>query len=68
MLYKHYKGAVYRKLYEARHTETEEWLVVYCDVRTPEKIWCRPKVMFEDMVTVDGVAQRRFMPVDEITE
>lgn len=65
MLYRHYKGPIYRKLYEARHSETEEWLVVYHDVAKPDAIWCRPRDMFEGMVEVDGVMQRRFRPLEE---
>ncbi|MCB1558389.1 MAG: DUF1653 domain-containing protein [Alphaproteobacteria bacterium] len=43
--YKHYKGGLYIKLYEALHTETNEELVIYaCAVRG--EIFARPKSQF----------------------
>jgi len=50
-IYKHYKGNYYRVLGEARHSETEQWLVVYSPVDTPDSLWVRPRDMFlEDVV------------------
>jgi hypothetical protein len=43
----------------ARHSETEEWLVVYRPVADPESIWVRPLEMFCEMVGT----RRRFEPI-----
>lgn len=58
--YRHYKGNEYRALFVARHTETEEDLVIYHDIRTPEKIWARPLSMFLESVEVNGAVMPRF--------
>ncbi len=44
--YKHFKGTIYEVIATAKHTETEEELVLYKDLENPEKIWARPKSMF----------------------
>ncbi len=59
-IYCHYKGAEYRVLYIGMHTETEEEMVVYCAVLSPEKIWIRPLIMFMESVEVDGKSVPRF--------
>ncbi len=51
-LYKHYKGSEYRVLHLARHSETEEWLVVYKQCYGDEAIWVRPMSMFTEQVTL----------------
>ena len=40
--YKHYKGPEYQVLGMARHSETEEWLVVYQALYAERGIWVRP--------------------------
>ncbi|WP_370277125.1 DUF1653 domain-containing protein [Pontibacterium sp.] len=52
--YKHYKGAEYEVLHCARHSETEEWLVVYKQCYGDEGVWVRPLEMFCETVSVDG--------------
>lgn len=60
-LYKHYKGSEYRVLHLARHSETEEWLVVYKQCYGDESIWVRPLSMFTEQVTLnDGRRVPRF--------
>lgn len=61
-VYQHYKGGLYTKLCEARHSETGEMLVVYCCAASGE-VWCRPKAMFEEQVTDDGYCGPRFIAV-----
>lgn len=61
-VYQHYKGNYYRVLDVAVHTETEELLVVYHNVKDKSKIWARPLVMFEDCLS-DG--QKRFTLVED---
>lgn len=62
--YKHYKGAEYEVLHCARHSETEEWLVVYKQCYGDEGIWVRPLEMFCESVTLEnGGSVPRFSPV-----
>jgi hypothetical protein len=47
-LYLHKKGGIYRKLYDAKHTDGGE-VVVYEHIWPHEKgIWVRPKAEFEE--------------------
>lgn len=41
---------LYRILAFARHTETDENLVVYEALYPPFGVWCRPRTMFESEV------------------
>lgn len=63
--YRHYKRNEYRVLFLARHTETEEELVIYQDVQSPEKIWARPLGMFLEAVEIDGMTTPRFTYLGE---
>ncbi|MCU1437400.1 MAG: uncharacterized protein JWP66_487 [Naasia sp.] len=58
--YRHYKGALYDVVGLARHSETEEELVVYRALYGERGLWVRPRAMFEETVTVDGVPVPRF--------
>jgi hypothetical protein len=58
--YRHYKGGEYEVLCEARHSETEELLVVYRALYGQRGVWVRPKAMFLESVVADGVEQPRF--------
>jgi hypothetical protein len=59
-LYLHYKGKRYRVLGVARHSETEEELVVYRALDGAGGLWVRPLALFEGTVTVDGQQVPRF--------
>jgi hypothetical protein len=61
--YRHYKGGEYEVLGEARHSETEEELVVYRALYGERGLWVRPRAMWSELVEVDGVEQPRFAPV-----
>ena len=63
--YKHYKGHYYEVLDTARHSETEEWMVVYKTLYGDFSTWVRPYEMFTSEVEVDGVMQKRFEKVDD---
>ena len=63
--YRHYKGKDYIVLGIARHSETEEELVVYRQDYGERGLWVRPRSMFEEMVTIDGQQVPRFARVDE---
>lgn len=58
--YRHYKGAEYEVISVARHSETEEYLVVYRQCYGDESLWVRPYEMFTETVTVDGKTVPRF--------
>jgi hypothetical protein len=61
--YQHYKGGFYEVLGVARHSETDEELVVYRPLYGDRGLWVRPKAMFCDSVTVEGRAVPRFRHV-----
>lgn len=63
--YRHYKGRDYEVLFEARHSETEEVLVVYRTLYGDRSHWVRPKAMFCEQVEVDGRCVARFARVEE---
>jgi hypothetical protein len=63
-IYRHYKGNDYLVLTVARHSETEEALVIYVPLApkggkqlTP---WARPLAMFNEEVEVEGKRVPRF--------
>ena len=56
--YRHFKGGFYELLGVARHSETEEELVVYSSASG--EWWVRPKEMFFGSTTVDGQEVQRF--------
>ncbi len=58
--YRHYRGNEYTVLGVARHSETEEELVVYRQDYGERGLWVRPKVMFLESVEVDGNPVPRF--------
>jgi hypothetical protein len=61
--YRHYKGGEYEVIGVARHSETNEPLVVYRPLYNASGWWVRPHAMFFENVTIDGVVQSRFAPV-----
>ena len=61
-LYRHYKGAEYQVIDVARHSETEEWFVVY-ETRYADEVtstWVRPADMFSETVEIGGEVIARF--------
>lgn len=58
--YRHYKGQDYEVLGIARHSETEEELVVYRALYGECGLWVRPLGMFEQQVEIDGRPVPRF--------
>lgn len=59
-LYRHYKGQHYRVLGVARHSETQDWLVLYRALYGDHGLWVRPAAMFTQSVEIDGRTQPRF--------
>ncbi|WP_370968119.1 DUF1653 domain-containing protein [Amycolatopsis sp. cg9] len=62
--YVHYKGGEYEVLGVARHSETEEELVVYRALYGERGLWVRPKAMFTETVPTDGGPVPRFRRVE----
>lgn len=59
-IYRHFKGKEYRLLYLARHSETEEPMVVYQALYGERGIWVRPAAMWNELIERDGYSGRRF--------
>ena len=59
-LYEHYKGASYRVIDLVRHSETEEWLVLYRPLYDEGALWVRPLAMFVESVETDNGPSPRF--------
>ena len=49
-IYKHYKGNLYKIIALAKCSETLEDLIVYQSLNDKEKIWVRPKKMWNEIV------------------
>lgn len=58
--YRHYKGGEYQVIGTARHSETDERLVVYRCLYDNDSLWVRPLVMFVETVAIDGRKVSRF--------
>ena len=62
--YVHYKnGKHYKVIDVVRHSETEEWMVLYRAEYGDFGLWGRALTMFMETVEVDGQQIRRFRPV-----
>ncbi len=66
--YKHYKCDIYKILNLVKHSETEEWLVVYerqTDIiHQGWKIWARPLTMFQEVIEVKDYKGPRFSLIE----
>lgn len=51
--YRHFKGNEYKIIALAKHSETEEDMIVYQSVNSGE-IWVRPKTMWNEIVDDKG--------------
>ncbi|KPN71755.1 DUF1653 domain-containing protein [Neisseria sp. 83E34] len=59
-IYRHYKGNLYELQALARHSETEEWLVVYRALYGEYGLWVRPAAMFSEKLEYQGQIVSRF--------
>lgn len=63
--YRHFKGNEYEVIGLARHSETQEELVVYRALYGERGLWVRPASMWNETVERDGKAFTRFTYIGE---
>lgn len=63
--YQHFKSSYYQVLHIARHSETEEYLVVYHPFDSKDDIWVRPLSMFDETIERDGKSMKRFQYISD---
>lgn len=63
--FRHFKGGLYEYICEARHSETDEKMVVYRPLYNDSGVWVRPKSMFFEYVNVNGAKVPRFTEIFE---
>ncbi len=61
--YEHYSGKRYHVIGLARHTETNEELVIYKSL-DDGNLWVRPVAMFIETISLNGSIQPRFRLVE----
>ena len=64
--YRHFKGKEYEVIGIARHSETEEPMVVYRALYGEGGLWTRPASMWNETVERGGKTYRRFYRLDRI--
>ena len=64
--YRHFKGKDYEVIAIARHSETEEPMVVYRTLYGDGGVWVRPADMWNETVERDGKTYKRFYRLDRI--
>lgn len=62
--YRHFKGGEYEVIGTARHSETEEELVVYRALYGECGLWVRPRALWDEPVHRDGYDGPRFRRED----
>ena len=61
--YRHFKGNEYEVIGIARHSETEEPMVVYKALYGEGGLWTRPATMWNESVERDGNTYTRFKKI-----
>lgn len=64
-IYRHYKGNLYKVLCIAKHSETEDELVVYQALYGKYEHWVRPIMMFNEEIEIEGKSVKRFTYISE---
>ena len=67
-LYQHFKGNYYKVIELARHSESEEELVIYQALYGEKGFWARPLSMFTEQIELDGKTIDRFAYCDDQTQ
>ena len=62
--YRHFKGNEYEVLYIAKHSETQEEMVVYRALYGEGGVWVRPASMWNEEVEREGKTYKRFTFVE----
>ena len=62
--YRHFKGGEYEVLCLAKHSETEEKMVVYRALYGNGDVWVRPLRMWNEIVEYEGRRVHRFEHID----
>lgn len=62
--YRHYKGKEYEVIGFAKHSETEEKLVLYIALYDDNQMWARPYDMFMETVEFEGSQVPRFTKIN----
>lgn len=65
-IYQHFKGKLYFVEGIARHSETNEWLVVYRPLYGDYQLTVRPERMFREDVLHEGNLVARFQLIQEV--
>jgi len=65
-IYKHYKNKSYKVICQATHSETREEVVVYQCLYGDHSMWVRPKIMFTELIEVEGRKIPRFELISEM--
>ena len=63
--YRHFKGNEYEVVGIARHSETQEEMVVYRALYGDFGLWVRPARMWNETVERDGKTFRRFTRIGQ---
>ena len=63
--YRHFKGNLYEVIEVARHSETQEEMVVYRALYGEHGLWVRPATMWTETVDRDGYHGPRFQYIGD---
>lgn len=64
-IYRHFKGNLYEVLFMAKHSETQEPMVVYRALYGEHGVWVRPAAMWSEHVEKSGYSGPRFYRVED---
>ena len=63
--YRHFKGNEYEVIALAKHSETEEEMVVYKALYGNQGIWVRPVTMWTETITREEQTIQRFQKIKD---